>query len=323
MKELLKYLCRFPYDESYREQMKILLAEVEDWEKVVKLINDHGIIALAAYNIISSGLRELVPANYMAVLENGLRMNIARNAWLTERWKEVNRILSEAGIRHVLLKGMNLEYGIYGGMGLRQMNDNDILIKKNEALRAWELLKSHGFKSEVLKSPLHKKIHPYLRMHLPALTKDNYTVEIHNRIFINANVTDAIIDSAIMIIIDGVPAYIPESKLHTQFLLLHQEKHMRNGEYPIRLYADLEIIEPGSAPEITDEFVFNPVQHRSISFKDFMSTLKILPVRLWPYYITGELFPSPKWMKQKYNCSSIKLFVLYPARIFKIATHPV
>jgi hypothetical protein len=319
MKELLKYLCRFPYEESYGEQMKTLLQEVDDWEKAVKLINNHGIIALAAYNIISSGLKEYVPVKCMKVLENGLKMNIARNAWLTERWKEVNRVLSEAGIRHVLLKGMNLEYSVYGGMGLRQMNDNDILIKKGEALQAWKLLKSNGFESEIIKSPLHKKIHPYLRMHLPALTKDNYTIEIHNRIFLGTDVTDEMVESAKTIEIDGVPAYIPDLKLNKKFLLLHLEKHRRNGEYPIRLYADLEIIEPGSAPEISDEFIFNPVQHRSTSIKNIRSTLNLLPLRLWPYYIIGELFPSPKWMKQNYSCSFLKLFLLYPARIFSIA----
>ena len=136
MRELLLLLCRYPFEEKNRETLSWLLGEVKDWPALVKVINDHGIIALAAYNIKEAKLEKKIPGDAMAFLENGFMKSIVRNTWLTERWKEVNTILSDAGIKHILLKGMALEHTLYGSKGLRQMNDNDIFIKHEESLKA-------------------------------------------------------------------------------------------------------------------------------------------------------------------------------------------
>src|SRR5512136_2525319 len=105
MKEMLLLLCRYPFDPVNKDRLKELLSHVEDWDKTVELINAHGIIALAAYNIKEAGLEKEIPEKAMAILENGQRQSMVRNLWLTERWKEVNAILNNAGIKHILLKG--------------------------------------------------------------------------------------------------------------------------------------------------------------------------------------------------------------------------
>src|SRR5512133_1275524 len=145
MKELLLLLANYPYKSSDKEALTRLLTGVTDWDFFVRLVNAHGIIALSAYNIKEANLESLVPAKAMAMLENGLMQSVVRNSWLAERWKEMNKILLANGIKHILLKGMALEQTIYGAAGLRQMTDNDILIKKDDAMRAWTLLNQNGF----------------------------------------------------------------------------------------------------------------------------------------------------------------------------------
>jgi len=113
MKDLLLLLCLYPFEKKNRENLSKLIREVSDWNKTAELINAHGIIALAAYNIKEAGLENEIPAEAMAILENGLRQSVVRNIWLTKRWKEVNAILENAGIKHILLKGMALEHTIY------------------------------------------------------------------------------------------------------------------------------------------------------------------------------------------------------------------
>lgn len=100
--------------------------------------------------------------------------SMIRNTWLAGRWKEVNTILSEAGIRNLLLKGMALEHTVYGSSRLRQMNDVDILVKKDEIMKAWLLLQSHGFISDMIKSPLHASIITEIGKHMPTLRKDGF-----------------------------------------------------------------------------------------------------------------------------------------------------
>ena len=51
MKELLLLLCRYPFDVKNKETLLKMIGEVKDWDKMLKLISAHGIIALSAYNI--------------------------------------------------------------------------------------------------------------------------------------------------------------------------------------------------------------------------------------------------------------------------------
>lgn len=263
MKELLLHLCRYPFNPDDRNRLRDLLSRVDDWTKAVSLINEHGIIALAAYNINEARLGEIVPDHAMVLLKDGRLQSMVRNAWLTQRWKEVNEILIKGGTKHVLLKGMALEYSLYGGTGLRQMNDNDILVKRDDALKAWYLLQEQGFQSEMIKSSLHRKIILDIGKHLPTLTKEGYSVEIHHRLFneadANQNLPDAI-DNAAEIEVAGTKAYTLQDDIHLAYLEKHLQKHMDSGDYQLRLYTDMELLKTGSAPVMPASFIENPKQ---------------------------------------------------------------
>ena len=108
--KLLLALCRLEFSDEQKAEIGELMKEIRDWDQFVKLANDHGIIALTAYNIRENGLTDYVPAATMKIFDNGRMQSTVRNTWLVQKWKEVNTILSEAGIKHVLLKGMALEH---------------------------------------------------------------------------------------------------------------------------------------------------------------------------------------------------------------------
>ena len=156
--KLLLALCRLDFTGEEKRELRSLAEQVNDWDKFVKISNEHGIIALSAFNLKETHLDNLVPEKQMRMLNDGLMQSMIRNTWLLERWKEVNRILTEAGIKHVLLKGTALEHTVYGSGGLRQMTDNDILVKRDDGLRAWNLLQNFGFEPVNIKSFLHKKV---------------------------------------------------------------------------------------------------------------------------------------------------------------------
>ncbi len=323
MKDLLLLLCRYPFDPADRNRMKELLSRVGDWDKAVDLINEHGIIALTAYNIKEAGLNGMVPEHAMALLEDGRMKSMARNTWLTERWKEVNKILSGAGIRHVLIKGMALEYSVYGGQGLRQMNDNDILVKREEALKAWYLLQEHGFRPEMIKSPLYKKIILDIGKHLPSLTKDGYSIEIHHRLFnepdANKILADAI-DHAEEIEVEGTKAYILQDDIHLRYLEKHIHWHMTSGDYQLRLHADMELLKSGSAPDIDDGFIENPRQPASLKQRKDAYRINFfsVPRRYRLRYLVGDIIPAVNWMKKRHRCGAFRALFYYPRRVGKL-----
>jgi hypothetical protein len=324
MKELLLLLAHYPYTESSRVILSRMLSEINDWELFVKLVNDHGIIALAAYNIKEAGLENLVPAKAMTTLENGMIQSIVRNAWLAERWKEVNDILSDEGIKHILLKGMALEHTLYGANGLRQMTDNDILIRREEAIRAWKLLQENGFEMIMAKSFLHKKIMMNIHKHLPMLSKDGYAVEIHTTLpgdrYSKEDEYNRIFDEAVEISVNAIKAYMPPNDIHLDFLIRHHCGHQISGDCQIRTYTDIKLLDPDNSIEFPDNFTNEPDQsykqnYRKASYRKSVAAMK-LKYRL--LFIAGDVFPSVEWMKQRYGCNALMAILRYPQRLGKL-----
>ena len=324
LKELLLLLCRYPFEETNKGILSDLIAEVKDWHKMVNLINGHGIIALADYNIRQAGLEKAIPEDSMALLENGRMQSIIRNTWLTERWKEVNTILTNAGIKHVLLKGMALEHTLYGAKGLRQMTDNDILVKREDSLKAWSLLQQEGFTYELLKSPLHRKILCDIGKHLPCLYKNGYAIEIHHKLYDNnlideKNLSDPV-DEAVETLIGGKKAWILSEKHLLAHLADHFKKHAKGGEMPLRLYTDIALLDGTAGIDIPDNFILNPMQYNKAQYlrSSYKITVKSIPFRYKWRFIVGDIFPALKWMKNRYKCSAFKAVLHYPPRVGKV-----
>jgi len=324
MKELLLLLCRYPFEETDRVRLSKLLGEVTDWPALVKLINAHGIIALAAYNIKEARLGKKIPAEAMTALENGYLRSVARNAWLTERWKEVNTILCTAGIKHILLKGMALEHTLYGSRGLRQMNDNDVLIKPEESVKAWELLRQAGFTAEPAKSPIFNKIMFDFGRHLPALYKDRYAIEIHDNLFDRGQKNSMIysdpFSDTIEIIIGDTKALILSKEMHLAYLKNHFEHHATSGDCQLRLYNDIILLDRFNSLKMPDHFITDPMQGNKKEFRKaaYKARISSISPKYRLLFILGDTFPSLKWMQKRYNCNWLKASLFYPLRIGKL-----
>ena len=251
----------------------------------------------------------------MKILDNGHMQSMVRNAWLVQRWKEVNTILSEAGIKHILLKGMALEHTVYGARGLRQMTDNDLLVKNEDAMKAWLLLQKHGFIPEMIKSPLYRKIITEIGKHMPTLVKEGYSVEIHNRLFResekNRKLNNAI-ENAVEIDIEGTKAFILKDDIHLDFLKEHLQYHLVSGGAQLRLFLDMELIKPGSAPPIPDGFLTKPDQSVSPEQrkKAYRATFFSIPKKIRFRYLVGDIFPSLGWMRKRHECGTVKAVLL-------------
>ncbi len=321
--KLVYSLCRLEFDDVIKNDIRELIGETMDWDRFTKLVTYHGITALTARNLHNLDLDTKIPSETLKFLDGGRMQSMIRNTWLAGRWKEVNTILSEAGIRNLLLKGMALEHTVYGSSGLRQMNDVDILVKKDEIMKAWLLLQSHGFISDMIKSPLHVSIITEIGKHMPTLRKDGFPVELHHRLFTSPDrneILDNAIDNAVEIKIEGSPAFIPENDIHREFLRSHFEDHRSVGGIQLRLWLDMELLLPGCAPEFTTEMIkkpnlpSTPHQRKNNFRKHFYSMPRSIRLR----YLAGDILPSLRWMKKRYNCSTLKALLFYPGRIGKI-----
>jgi len=253
--KLLLLLCRLDFSVQQKSEAGMLMKEVRDWDRFVKLANEHGIIALAWHNITRSGNAGYMPADHLAILQKAHYRNLARTTYLYDQLSAILELIKDEGIRVVLLKGMALERTLYGNQGLRQMTDIDILVRADDVLRLRKLLMKNGFRSDPFKSPLYKHLIPCLNTHIPRLTKADCHVEIHYKLFDQQDntLTEKVTELSVPLKLDGHEAYIPPPQLFFLYLISHLSHHRHGGDSQLRQYTDIYLLLCDRYDEIVDD----------------------------------------------------------------------
>jgi hypothetical protein len=219
---------------------------------------------------------------------------------------------------------MALEHTVYDARGLRQMNDNDILIKREEAAKAWHLLQKAGFRINTPKSPLHLKIMKDISYHLPALYKDGYALEIHSKLFdyettLKMDFPD-LFTNAVAINVTNKKALILQPEIQLKYIINHFERHALTGECQFRSYADILMLDKQCLVNFQEMFILNPVQRNRSKFLKAAYKYKVhsMHPKHRIFYLIGDIFPSIKWIRQRYKCNGLVTLIHYPHRLGKL-----
>ena len=160
--------------------------------------------------------------------------------------------------------------------------------------------------------------------HLPCLYKNGYAVEIHHKLF-DTTTTDGkdyndLIDNATEILIGNTKARILPKEIQLKHLINHYERHALEGYCQLRLYADIILLDKASTIGIPDSFIYNPRQETKMKYRKAAYKINIhsIQAKYRLQYIIGDIFPSVKWMKERYNCTGLKTLVYYPIRVGKL-----
>jgi hypothetical protein len=241
---LLLKLCRLEFSGDNLKKIKSLVPVIKDWNYFKNLANAHGVAALVSHNLDNLHLLTEIPEDSAGFLRSALMKSLSRNTFNTEITGEVLRLLNRENIKTVILKGLALENSVYGNAGLRQMTDVDVLINREECLRARKILISNGFASLPVKSSFHKMIIAYYGKHLPSLFKNGASVEIHYELFggINNELTAILNDTSYKTEIRGEVAWFPQPQIFFLYLVKHLHSHEISNESQLRLYTDLVVL---------------------------------------------------------------------------------
>jgi hypothetical protein len=241
---LLLGLCRLSFNAELKVMLMALAEGVADWAYFSSLANAHGVAALVYHNLEKLNFLHLIPGETKEFLKNSLMMSLSRNAHNTESLSDVLGILNRENIKTVLLKGMALELSVYGNEGLRQMTDVDVLVARDECMRARKVLISGGYTSLPVKSVFYKMIMVDIGKHLPTLMKNGFSVELHHELFgAGKNIlTKMLFDSSVETEIKGEKTFIPQSMIFFLYLVKHLYLHEMNNESQLRLYTDLVVL---------------------------------------------------------------------------------
>jgi Uncharacterised nucleotidyltransferase len=142
--ELLLCCARTRIGPDTAERVRQLLKEQIDWNYLIEIASYHGTIPLLFWNL-SRLAPDDVPETTLNQLKAASNAIACRNLSLTgELLKLLNRF-RDRGIRALPLKGPALADAAYGNLSLRQFCDLDILVPKDDMLKAKEVLVLQGY----------------------------------------------------------------------------------------------------------------------------------------------------------------------------------
>lgn len=191
----------------------------EDWKEFSRLARMHRLGPMLHDRLGRSDLAAVIPRDVRDRLKAAHRKHALRNLAIYRELVAVTRVLNAADIPSIALKGAFLAQFAYAEPGLRPMRDLDLLLRPEQAVRAFELLGAHGYRAMFEGAP---EAYFADRIHLPPLTgPGGICIELHHRLTPPGR-QDAVFESGLWVrSISGTVGGVPIRFLAVEDLLLH------------------------------------------------------------------------------------------------------
>ena len=144
--EAMLLLCcaRTHIDTEKAEQIRQLLQEDIDWDYLIRVALQHGMMPLLSWHL-SAICSEAVPTATLHQLRSHFHTNAQHNLFLTGELLKLLNLLEGQGISAVPFKGPILATIVYGNLALRQFGDLDILVHEKDFVKTKGLLIAQGY----------------------------------------------------------------------------------------------------------------------------------------------------------------------------------
>jgi hypothetical protein len=145
--ELLLCCARTRVDTVTADRIRFLLRQEIDWPYLSGMARQHGVLPLLLESLHAT-CPEAIPQAVLAQLREHFHANIVHNHYLTSELLKLLDLFETHHIPAMPLKGPALAASAYGDVSLREFTDLDLLVRKQDALAAEDLLVSQGYEPE-------------------------------------------------------------------------------------------------------------------------------------------------------------------------------
>jgi hypothetical protein len=126
------------------EALRRLAREVDDWQSFFELASRHALVPLVAQELALAA-PDVVPPATVAELRASSQQGVMRSLQLSGELVAAVSALTAFGADPMPFKGPTLAVLVYGSLSLRQYEDLDILVRREEVERARKALLSLGY----------------------------------------------------------------------------------------------------------------------------------------------------------------------------------
>lgn len=173
------------------DRIKDLVKENIDWQYLIQTAYRNGVIPLL-YSNLSNICPQLIPASFQQQLQRNQYARTQRNLMLTSKLIKLLELFEANNIPVIPFKGPILAISAYGDISRRDFFDLDILVRKQDFLKAKELLTTQGYQpysnnsekeAAYLSSLKEKQQKAYLQSHWELHMvdeRDRVTIDLHH-----------------------------------------------------------------------------------------------------------------------------------------------
>jgi len=229
--ELCLLLARAQLSPEARERTLSLLACPLQWPLLLERAR-----IFEVFPLLYAGLRTLefsgVPDPVRSEWTTIFRFNAIRNEILAIDLARILRMLADAGVPVIPLKGIGLAKSLYGDAALRACADLDILIPTKNLAEAFHLLLSSGYEPEFTQPRLLHLVARYGRgctMMTPQNHMCSYALELHCGLVwggpLERELLEEIWSDAARKSFCGVPTFALSAEWEFLYLAVHASRH--------------------------------------------------------------------------------------------------
>jgi hypothetical protein len=177
--ELLLACGRLELETARAQRVRELLNRDLDWDRVLSLAHQHGLVPLLHFHINAldpaalrnPGLEELGAFSFAIT---------SRNLHLTAELLELLDAFEADGIPAIPFKGPALTVQLYGNLALRRFSDLDIAVLQTDVPKVFDLLTSRGYDTSFRLTGAQGKAHRKFQYACNFLSQDGeVTIDLH------------------------------------------------------------------------------------------------------------------------------------------------
>ena len=173
-RELL--LCCLHVDSSRLAVDTLPDADSQIWDEWLHLATWQRVRPLLYYQLKRRNLERGLPPRILQALKLASQQTTMRNLRLLAECGETARALAAENVPVIVLKGGYLNGAVYREVGLREMNDLDIMVRPEHLPRAADVMRARGYQPI---EPFHIDEDRAAAQHLTPFVRDGVAIEIH------------------------------------------------------------------------------------------------------------------------------------------------
>ncbi len=157
-------------------ELAALLSQELDWERVVQLAEDHGLLPILAQQLDTRP--GAMPEEIYVRVQLSARGNVRRNLLFSAELLRIGRAFAACGIKFLPHKGVVLNERLYGSASLRRVTDIDLIVRPEDRIKVAGCLETLGYRSALQLKP-HLENAAMRHTHEWLYIRDGLQVDLH------------------------------------------------------------------------------------------------------------------------------------------------